>query len=319
MTIKEIYNLAIENAIEADFRGEEEIKEQLEKKKEKYENLSDQKKEEFDQEKLNNPYSDSRILNGDRETEVEKVLVGVDIDPAELLLAEHLGDIDLVISHHPRGKALAGLDEVMKMQADILSSYGVPINVAEGLLKKKIKEVGRDVSKANHNRAVDTADLLDLPFMCAHTVCDNLVAQFLQDKVDAGNFKYVKELLKMLKEIPEYKEAIDIKAGPQLFAGSKENRAGEIAITEVTGGTEGNPEIYERLSQAGIGTIIGMHMSEEHTKKAKNAHINAVIAGHIASDSIGINLFLDQLEKEGIEIVPTSGLIRVSRNEDSED
>ena len=33
----------------------------------------------------------------------------------------------------------------------------------------------------------------------------------------------------------------------------------------------------------------------------------------MSSDSIGMNLFLDELEKKGIEIIPVSGLIRVSR------
>jgi hypothetical protein len=57
-----------------------------------------------------------------------------------------------------------------------------------------------------------------------------------------------------------------------------------------------------------------MHLSEEHRKEAEAANINVVIAGHISSDSLGVNLFLDVLEKQGIEIVPCSGLIRVSRN-----
>ncbi len=56
-----------------------------------------------------------------------------------------------------------------------------------------------------------------------------------------------------------------------------------------------------------------MHISEEHKKEAEDAHLNVVIAGHISSDSLGMNLFLDELEKKGIEIIPCSGLIRVSR------
>jgi hypothetical protein len=48
------------------------------------------------------------------------------------------------------------------------------------------------------------------------------------------------------------------------------------------------------MAQAGIGTVIGMHMSEEHKKEAEAANINVVIAGHISSDSIGMNLFLDE-------------------------
>jgi len=102
-------------------------------------------------------------------------------------------------------------------------------------------------------------------------------------------------------------------AGPTIFAGNKERRCGKIALTEVTGGTAGHKDIYGRLSQAGVGTIIGMHMGEEHKEEAEKHHINVVIAGHMASDSIGMNLFLDELEKRNIEVVTCSGLIRVKR------
>ena len=99
-----------------------------------------------------------------------------------------------------------------------------------------------------------------------------------------------------------------------LFAGKNDNRAGKIAITEVTGGTEGAHDIYEKMANAGIGTVIGMHQSEKHVKFAEEAHINVVIAGHMSSDSIGFNIFLDTLEERGVEIVPCSGLLRVNRS-----
>ncbi len=56
-----------------------------------------------------------------------------------------------------------------------------------------------------------------------------------------------------------------------------------------------------------------MHQSEEHKKEAEAANINVVIASHIASDSLGMNLFLDELEKKGIEVIPFGGLIRAKR------
>ena len=86
-----------------------------------------------------------------------------------------------------------------------------------------------------------------------------------------------------------------------------------MVLTEITGGTEGAVGIYEKMSQAGIGTIVGMHMAEDRKKEAQKNHVNVVIAGHMSSDSLGMNLFLDELEKRGIEIVPVSGLIRVNR------
>jgi hypothetical protein len=56
-----------------------------------------------------------------------------------------------------------------------------------------------------------------------------------------------------------------------------------------------------------------MHIDEEHKKEAESASINVVIVGHMSSDSLGMNLFLDKLEKKGIKIVPCSGLIRIKR------
>lgn len=313
MTIQEIYNLAINKGIEADFRGREGIEKALLRKKRKFENLPMDAKEDFDENSLENPFSDSRILHIAENKEIKKILIGIDIEPAEILLAKELGNIDLIISHHPLGKGLANLHEVMELQCDALNTYGVPINIAEGLMKERISEVARGVNKLNHQRTVDAAKLLGFNLMCLHTTCDNLAAKFLKDKIERANLERVEDLLRLLKEIPEYKEAMKIGVGPKVFAGEKENRCGKIALTEITGGTEGSPKLYEKMAQAGIGTVVAMHVSEEHKKEAEIANINIVVAGHISSDSLGINLFLDELEKQGIEIVPCSGLTRVSR------
>jgi putative NIF3 family GTP cyclohydrolase 1 type 2 len=314
MKIKDIYNLVIKKGVEFDFRGEKGVKEYQERLKKEYDRAGEEAKEDYDQERLENPYSDTRILFGDPEKEIKKVLVGIDIDGEEMLLAKELGDIDLVISHHPRGIALSGLDDVMQLQIDIMHMYGVPINIAEKMIKKRIQEVSRGIAPANHNRVIDIARHLDIPLMCAHTPCDNMAAKFVESKLEKDKPMFLGEVLKSLKEIPEYKEASKIGVGPRIFVGGKENRAGRIIISEMTGGTEGAADIYQKLADAGAGTVIGMHISEKHREEAEKAHINVVIAGHISSDSIGVNLFLDELEKEKIDILSCSGLIRVSRN-----
>ena len=316
MQIKEIYNLAINKGIEADFRGREGIERFLKRKKEKYEKLSEKEKEEFDKEALENPFLDSRILNISQDKEIKRILVGIDIEPAEILLAKEIGNIDLIISHHPLGKGLAHLSDVMELRCDVLNQYGVPINVAEGLMKERIDEVARGINARNHQRTVDSARLLGFNLICLHTVCDNLAAKFLKDRIEKeDSLMRIEDLLNLLKEIPEYKEALKIGAGPKIFVGDPERRCGKIAVTEITGGTEGSPKLYEKMAIAGIGTIIGMHMREESKKEAEASNINVIIAGHMSSDSLGMNLFLDELEKKGIEIVPCSGLIRVSRNQ----
>lgn len=300
--------------IESDFRSKEKIESLLERRKKKFDKLSENEKKEFDKDSLDNPYSDSRILNIADDKDIKKILIGVDVDPAEILLAKELGGIDLIISHHPLGSALANLADVMAMQCDILSQYGVPINIAEALMKKRISEVARGVNAANHQRTVDAARILGFNLMCLHTPCDNLSARFLKNEIEKlDEDSRIEDLMNVLKKIPEYDKAIELGIGPKIFVGNKENRCGKIAVTEITGGTEGSPELYEKMAIAGIGTIIGMHMSEEHKKKAESAHINVVIPGHISSDSLGINLFLDELEKQEIEIIVCSGVTRHSR------
>ncbi|MGF7186830.1 putative NIF3 family GTP cyclohydrolase 1 type 2 [Desulfitispora alkaliphila] len=316
MKLGDIFDLAIEQGKESDLRDKSEIAKMLEEKQKAYDEMKGNEKDSFDKEELSNPYSDTRILYGSKDKEVKRVLAGIDIDTGEMLLADRLSErgeqIDLVIAHHPEGKALANLHSVMHLQEDILHQLGVPINVAQGIMASRIGEVERGLLPLNHNRAVDTARLLDIPLMCLHTPADNVVVDYLTKLFDEKSPETVGEVIKLLKDIPEYQEAIKIGAGPKVVTGAKNRKAGKIFV-DMTGGTGGSEKAYEKLSAAGIGTIVAMHMGEKHRKEAEKNHINVIIAGHLASDSLGMNLILDKLQQRGVEVMTCSGLTRVSR------
>lgn len=320
MNVKEIFNLAIKLGIKSDFRPKSQIDKNLKRVKEKYQKLSKEEKEYFDAEKLTNPYSDARIYFDNGIRKVSRIMTGIDIDTAEILIAKHLSDtnpkkpIDLILSHHPMGRGLADLGDVVHMQADILSQNGIPINIAEAIVKPRMEEICRKFNPFNLYKEIDAAKLLGINLMSIHTPADNMVAKFIKNKIEKDAPEYVGEVIASLLEIPEYHQAAKMGFGPVLWSGDKDNRAGKIGFTEITGGTNIGPKVYEKLAQAGIGTVISMHQDEEDLKGAKKAHVNVIISGHIPSDSIGMNLLLDELEKRGIEIVPCSGLIRVSRN-----
>lgn len=311
MKLQEIYKLAIEFGIKNDLRPKKEIEKKMKRLNDQFKKMSKSEKDFFDKKRLTNPYMDTAI-HFDSGSDVKKVMVGIDIDAAELVIAKELG-VDAVIAHHPIGKGLVHLDDVMHLQADVLAQYGVPINVAENLMRVRISEVTRGINPSNHFKSPMAAQNLGISFMNVHTPADNAVASFLKNLIEKKKPEYVDELLNILDEVPEYREAKKQGVGPTLFAGNKSNRTGKIAVTEITGGTEGSVKIYDAMSGAGVGTILAMHQSEEHRKAAEKAHINAVIAGHISSDNVGMNLFLDELEKKGIEIVTCSGLMRHSR------
>lgn len=260
-------------------------------------------------------YADSAILYGDKDMEIKKILVGIDIDIGEILLADKIREregLDLVISHHPQGSAWAGFYEVMSMQIDMLVNLGIRKDIASELIDKRIKEVERKVSSANHNRATDCARLLDIPFMCIHTPSDNCIYDFIQRLIDKKRPKTLKDTIEELRRIPEYRIAENNKSGPKIILGDPQKKAGSILV-EMTGGTEGSKDIFGRLSQAGINTLLCMHLSEEHFQKVKDEYLNVIIAGHIASDTLGLNLLLDRLEREEkFEIVECSGFRRIT-------
>ncbi|WP_418792224.1 NGG1p interacting factor NIF3 [Phosphitispora sp. TUW77] len=316
MKLKDLYDLAVSKGIEHDPRGREEIGRVLYKAGKKFEELKEEEKQEFDREKLNNPYSDTRILFGDPKLEIKTILAGIDIEVGEILIADRLREkgrqIDLVLAHHPEGKALVGLYEVMHMQSEILESLGVPINVAQGIMSSRISEVRRGLLPLNHNKAVDAARMFEIPLMCVHTPADNMVTAFLQKAIEDKRPETVGDIIAILKGIPEYAEAVKIGAGPSVVVGEKERKCGRVFV-DMTGGTGGSEDAFAKLSQAGVGTIVGMHIGEKHRKEAEKNHINVIIAGHMASDSLGMNLIIDEFAKNGIEIISCSGLTRFAR------
>lgn len=316
MKLDEIYKLAVKMGTEKDPRGKEEIKRILAGNKEKYDKLPEKEKQYFDVESLKNPFADSRILAGDPRTEVRSALVGIDMEVPEVLLADRLREkgeaIDLIISHHPEGRGLVNLDKVMALQADEWHRQGVPINIGEALIGKRMQEIYRAFLPRNHERALDVARLLDIPFISMHTVADNQVYSYLTELFTREKPRTVGEVMDLLLGIPEYQASARIQAGPTVTVGGRENRAGKVMV-DMTGGTEGPKEVLEKLAGAGVGTIVAMHYSESHREEAEKQKINVIIAGHIVSDSLGMNLILDRLEERGVRIIPVSGLVRVSR------
>jgi putative NIF3 family GTP cyclohydrolase 1 type 2 len=204
----------------------------------------------------------------------------------------------------------------MDMQADIFSIFGVPISAAEDLLYKRKKEVEEKVMAANHYRAQDAAKLLDFPMLNTHTPSDNCVATYLQKKFDKEKPKTVNDIMDILINEKEYFEYSKRGVPPVILNGDKKRKVKKIFV-DMTGGTEGPKDIYAKLSNAGVDTVVGMHFSEEHKKSIQAANLNCIVAGHISSDTLGMNLILDEIEKKlgKLDIYQTSGFIRIKRTE----
>lgn len=318
ITLGDIYDIAVKTGMANDKRSSEEIERVLAQAKKAFGKLDDEEKPFFDEQTLSNPYVDTRINVGAREDEIGGMLVGIDMETAEVLLADRLREkgetIDLILAHHPEGPGFARLHEVMMMQADLWADAGVNIAAADALIGPRAQEVRRRIMPANHYRAIQAAELLGFAMMSCHTAADNCVNSFVQNHLEHSQPQTLDEVVKSLREIPEYADAARKGYGPIVIQGDGSCRPGRM-VADMTGGTEGPEEALVRLSQAGVGTLVGMHYSEEHRKKAEELKLNLVIAGHISSDTLGMNLVLDEIEKAGeVAIYCTSGMIRVKRS-----
>ncbi len=318
MKLREIYELAVQMGIDADPRGREGVEEYLERCRRDHEQLPDHLKELADPEALRNPFSDTRVYVGDPEAEVQLLLGGIDMNIGEVLLADRLREkgtpVDAIYTHHPEGPGLTRLDRVMEMQADIWAGLGVPIQAGERLIFDRMEEVRRGLMPVNYDQAIDAARLLGLPFFSAHTPTDNIVVEYLTGYLAGRAPKTIGDLCKALLELPEYRWAARRGAGPYAGGSNSSARTGDIWV-DMTGGTGGPKQAIQKLADAGVGTIVGMHMSKDSREEAEKHGMHVVIAGHMASDSLGINLFLDELERRGVRTLATSGLIRVYRDE----
>lgn len=317
MKLRDLYENLVSIGIKYDPRSKKKVKDVLLRNRKNYNSLKKGKKAAFDKESLFNPYDDTRILFGEPDREIKTMMVGIDIDVQELLLADRLNQrgqcIDLVISHHPGGRAFSELYKVMSIQTDMLMDVGMSEEIAKDLMGERIAKVERGLHARNCMRHISAAKALDIALICCHTASDNAVSTYLQRMFDKKKPKSVGAVADLLESIPEYKEGSLRGIGPKIINGDRKKPAGRVYV-DMTGGTEGSNRIFARLSQIGIGTVVGMHFSEEHYKEAKKEHMNVVIAGHIPSDSVGLNIVFDELTaRNDIDIIECSGFMRYSR------
>ena len=119
----------------------------------------------------------------------------------------------------------------------------------------------------------------------------------LQQTLKEGNAKHTFEYVSELMDFPNYSRISSraLGTGPKIFCGHPTD-VSENCHTEVTVVMEGSAKMHEVMAASGVGTVIGMHMSEEH--KRSKAHINAIIAGHMSSRLHWLKFTPDELEKK---------------------
>ena len=238
---------------------------------------------------------------------IRKVLFCIDAGVSELLLAKQLG-YDAVIAHHPSGGTAAiNFYKVFKRHVQQMLAIGIPKTEAEKAVKKRLEELEVEAHTRNYAHAVDVAKLLKMPYMNIHTPLDEVGRRIMDKQVNSRIRKNstVQDAVSALNELPEFKNAVtEIK----IRLGKPENPAGKVVVSHGAG-TNGGYEIAKTYFKHGIGTVIYIHINVGDLGKLKADGIgNLIVTGHIASDSVGINPLIKELEKRNVSVT-TIGVV----------
>jgi len=251
------------------------------------------------------PHDSGIIVEG---SGIKNVLMGVDMDTAELLLARELG-FDCVVSHHPRNTNPEML-EVLHAHIRNLEALGVPRNKSQKLLEERKTELSYNQHVSNSRRSESAAKLLKMPYMCIHTPADciseAIVRDFLDKKFKNKPETTVQDVVEALEGISEYKDSA---RKPVIRVGSKESYAGKIYVL-MAGLTGPGKKILMEYFEAGVGTLVLMHIPEKDAKEIKEQGIgNVVVAGHMSSDSLGLNKIAQKWSEHGVATTMMSGIV----------
>ena len=244
---------------------------------------------------------------------IRRVLAGIDMGTAELMLARQLG-FDCVARHHNLVPKLGRLGElVAEDHFQKMVSNGVPVNVAQKALENRRHEVEMMFHDKNFAAAGQCAKLLGMPFVGLHSPADVLGERAVERRIGEVYAKKdrptVGDLLDAIMTIREYAQAPDGQR-PAIWVGSAQSFAGRVSV-EFAGGLNAELDELKADIDAGIGTFICMDMDAAAVKALREDNRCSVIAcGHMASDSIGMNLILDEWERVGgIETTRIGGIV----------
>ena len=317
MTIRDLYEFAIERAFALDPRGEATIREQMADLQRQYDGLTGTARVLFDAERLHNPFGDTRMLVGAPETEVRRLICGINITGAEILLADRLRDhgkpVDLVVGHHttPLGGGCGSREDIFLGQRAMLTEFGVAEHLADKLLRPAMSVVEQRSSDYTANQI---AAALGMPLMTIHGPADLYLYHAGYGVLREQEPKTVGELVEISDAWPEVQWLIERGVATQIAVGDAKNPLGRVYCC-FYGGWNPTPEVFEALCDAGCGTLWVVATSEALNEVARKRHVSIVVTPHMPADNLGLNgLFDDAMDRFGdFDVIETSNYVRVDR------
>ena len=243
-------------------------------------------------------------------SDIKKLMLGIDIKGPEVKMASDLG-FDAAMSHHPTGgQARLQFHKVLYRHLDQLIDAGVPRDAVQEVIDNLAEEHRVLASMSNYDHDPSVARLLDMPYLNIHTPLDEIGRRRLQAAADdLATTDTIADLMTHFgASFGEFEHA-DTQI--ELRMGRMENPIGTVVMSHGAG-TNGGYPVAKAYFDHGVDTVIYIHCRPADSKKLVAEYgktKNLIVTGHIVSDSIGINPYIERLREEGIEVTTLSGII----------
>jgi putative NIF3 family GTP cyclohydrolase 1 type 2 len=240
---------------------------------------------------------------------IRRLLVGIDLRAPELALAKSLG-VDAVLTHHPVGVATLNFHTVLQRHVDQMIAAGVPAEAARAAIDETAAARRVLDSMTNYDHDPSIARLLDMPYLNIHTPLDEIGRRRLADAAaTVPAERTVGDLVRRFVETFEEFRAAATRV--EVLVGKETHRLGRVVVSHAAG-TNGGYSVGKAYFEHGVDTLVYIHCRPDDARRleAEFGETKAlVVTGHIASDSVGINPYVDRLRDEGLDVTTASGVL----------
>lgn len=236
---------------------------------------------------------------------LRRVLMGIDMGVAELVLAKQLG-YEAVIAHHPQ-PAILSFPKILDLHIHQMVQAGVPEPVAIKAVQGLQEALEYRYHSGNYDHAPSVARLLGMPYLSIHNPLDELGRRIMDEAIQTRLTPEatVGDVVDALLTLPEFQAA---PTRPLIAVGEPGNPAGKVVVAHGAG-TNGGYEVANAYFEHGVKTVVYIHCDISHVRRLRQeGKGNLIISGHMVSDLVGINPFVRELERRGLRVDRVSGL-----------
>ena len=232
---------------------------------------------------------------------IQRVLFGLDIGTAELLMARQLG-YDAVVAHHPAGMRHQAW-RVFERHVDLMVAVGVPEAAARAAVAPKLGVLRLAGQGSNYEQVPMAARRLGLPFLNIHCPLDELGRQVMQqtanDLLALNPAATLADAAEALAALPAAQRA---ETEVTVCLGDPAAPSGKVAVAHgalTNGGTEVARAYYEH----GVDTVVYIHVAPADVQQLRaDGRGQLIVTGHVVGDACGIEPYIRALRAHGLKV-----------------